>query len=68
MRRTRALLVMRIVPPPRSDVAQLRWLTPPPDVTRSDVRWFIDGSVVVATAAIVVVGDDGSLVAYAEAL
>jgi hypothetical protein len=74
--RTRALLVMRVVPPPRSDVAQLRWLTPTPDVTRRDVRWFIDGSVVdakwpelaVATAAIVVVCDDGSLVAYAEAL
>ena len=40
------------------------------------MRWFIDGSVVdgkwpelaVATAAIVVVGDDGSLLAYAEAL
>ena len=74
--RTRALLVMRVVPPPRSAIAQLRWLTPPPDVTRSDMRWFIDGSVVdgkwpelaVATAAIVVVGDDGSLLAYAEAL
>ena len=40
------------------------------------MRWFIDGSVVdgkwpelaVATAAVVVVGDDGSLLAYAEAL
>ena len=73
--RTRALLVMRVAPPPRVSDAQLRWLTPPPDFTRCNVRWFIDGSVIdgrwpelaVATAALVVVGDDGALLAFAEA-
>ena len=73
--RTRGLLVLRIpVPIPVQEVA-MKWYTDPPDFTRTDLRVFIDGSVMygqywctaLAGAALVVVSLTGDLVAFGNA-
>ena len=43
---TKGLLLTRVVVPPRVQDPQVRWLTDEPDVSRRDLRWYIDGSVV----------------------
>ena len=73
--RTRGIAVERMPLPAWPQEAELRWIVGPPDVTRSDLVWYIDGSVVDATwesfasaaAAVVVVNSDGDLIAVAEA-
>ena len=70
--RTRGLLVMRMPSPPRVPCTQLCWISDPPDLIRTDLRWFIDGYVIVArwpeittvAAALVGVSLGGDLVAY----
>ena len=64
----RAMLVVTLPAAPVVQLPQLRWLTSPPDLTDTRLRWFPDGSVVnattdryaVAACAIVVVGPVGS--------
>jgi hypothetical protein len=73
--RTRGLLVDRVSRPCWPDAAQFRWLTAAPDVTRGDLTWYIDGSVMdptveslgAAAAAVVVVNDEGDLISFGEA-
>jgi hypothetical protein len=72
--RTRGLLTVAVPRRPVVDVEQVRWLTAPPDVTRDDLCWYTDGSLVdgtwadlaTAAAAIVVTTVDGALIAIAE--
>ena len=71
---TKVLLLARVRAPPRHDHPRVRWLTSEPDSARSDLRWYVDGSVVdqdypelvTAAAAIVVTSTGGDLLAYAE--
>lgn len=54
----------------------MRWFTDPPDVTRTDIRWYIDGSMMFGHVwglrrtgcAIVVVSYSGDLVAFGNAV
>ena len=73
--KVRGLLVVSVPPPIRVQAPCFRWITAQPDLTRTDVVWYIDGSVVdrafpdltTAAAAVVIVGSDGLLAAVGEA-
>ena len=66
---------MRVAAPPRVPYAELRWVTAAPDLCRTDIHWFIGGSVVdaqwpkitVAAVASVGISRDGDLVAFGQA-
>ena len=71
---TKGLLLARVRATPRHDHPFVRCFTSEPDSARSDLRWYVDGSVVeqdypelvTAAAAIVVASTGGDLLAYAE--
>ena len=73
--RVHGLLLARVPVPIRTQAPLLRWLTAEPDRSRTDLNWYIDGSVVdqwipelaTSAAALVVVSHAGDLVAFAEA-
>ena len=70
--KTAGLLALKVPAPPPRKWDSFNWLSGEPDTMRTDLRWFIDGSFIngrwaqLATAGfgIVVVADDGELVAW----
>ena len=72
---TRGLMALLVPYPSRQVEFGVRWFTEPPDVARTDLRYYIDGSLKFARCwftartgcAIVVVSTDGDLVAYGNA-
>ena len=73
---TRGLLAIKIRRPPVQEEAAVRWIGAPPDVTRSDLIWYTDGSLKYGSCwelrrtgcSLVVVSQDGDLVAYGHAV
>ena len=73
---TRGLLALRIPRPPLQTEVGFRWYTAPPDVTRTDLTWYTDGSMKFGPqwelrrtgCAIVVVSAAGDLIAYGSAV
>ena len=73
--RTRALLAVRVPAPVVADDAMARWRSEVPDLTRSDLVFYTDGSFLhsryrefsTAGCAVVIVSSDGVLVGVVEA-
>ena len=77
MLRTRGLLVISIPrPPSRLEDPGVRWLSQPPDIARTDLHWYTDGSqrygatwgLRHAGSAVVVVTEGGDLIAFGLAV
>ena len=74
--RTRGFLAIGIRRPLPQEEAAVRWLGQPPDVTRTDLVWYTDGSLMFGSCwelrrtgcGIVVVSSQGDLLAYGQAV
>ena len=73
---TRGLLALSIPRPPQQEEVALKWISDPPYVSRSDLRWYTDGSQKYGNlwelkrtgCAVVVVSTAGDLVAFGHAI